>query len=657
LSGARAFNKSSNQETIDAILHQEATPLREDIPAPVREIVSRCLKKERTQRFTSSQELLGALEMVSAVSTPLGSQDFRSRRKFLSVSTLAVLLVFVLLAFFWSPLRKRFLPSSAPIKIQSLAVLPLKNLSGDPKQDYFADGMTEELITRLASIKSLRVISRTSVMEYKNAKKPLPEIARDLNVDAIVEGSVMYAEQHVRISAQLIEGSTDRHLWAESYQGDLANIFALQNQIARAIADEIRITLNPEEEARLSNSDRVNPEAYQAYLQGIEFSRSPDLVQGWKKATEMFERAVVLDPQFAKAFAKLAEGHCAIFHFGVDRSEERLKKAKAAVDHAFQLQPGLPEAHVALGFYYYSCLKDLNLSLKEFITANKDLPNSIGVLEGIALIYRRQGNLDASIQNFKRIMELNPRDPVTPFSIGENYTLMRNYPEAVSYYDRSLALAPDQKNSYGSKAQNYLLWKGSTKDARMMLEKIRGKEDVYDILQWFWLEIYDRKYDAALNRISSASFQTIETIGDVIPKSQLVGLSYYFMGKTKEAHSSFTDARRVLEDMAKQQPDNAGVHSSLGIVYAGLSQKEKALSEARLATQLRPLSNNIFASIYVINLAHVYVMVGENDLAIDRIEYLLSIPSYFISVPVLKIDPRWDPLRSNPRFQKLLAKS
>jgi serine/threonine protein kinase/Flp pilus assembly protein TadD len=654
LTGVRAFHKSSNQETIQAILHQEPHPLSEKIPLSIRETVSRCLKKERAQRFTSTQELLGALEMAAITETGPRPKIHQNRRVLSAGIALAI--VIVLLSFFWSPLRQRFFPAPS-IKIRSLAVLPLKNLSGDPKQDYFADGMTEELIARLASIKSLRVISRTSVIEYRNPRKPLPEIAKDLNVDAIVEGSVLYAGQNVRITAQLIEGSTDRHLWADSYEGEIANIFALQNQVARAIAEEIRITLNPNESALLSASTRVTPAAYQAYLRGIEFTRSPDLLQGWKQATEMFEQAVSLDPQFAKAFAQLGEAHSAMFHFKLDISQERLQKAKVAIDRAFQLHPGLAEAHRALGFYYYFGQKDLNQALKEFSTAQKDLPNDIRVLEGIALIYRRQGNLDASIANFKRIMELNPLDSVTPFSIGEAYTIMRNYAEADHYYDRSIALDPGQKNSYGSKAQNYLLWKGSIKDARAMLEKIRGKEDAFDILQAYWVEIYDRKYEAALDRLSGLSVEAIQGLGTVIPKSELQSLAYLWMGKTKEAQFSLAAARTVLEELAKQQPDNAAVHSSLGIVYAGLSQKQRAVSEAKLATKLRPVSNNIYATVFIIDLAHVYTIVGEYDLAVDQIEYLLTVPSYFISIPILKIDPRWDPLRSHPRFQKLLAQS
>jgi tetratricopeptide (TPR) repeat protein len=231
---------------------------------------------------------------------------------------------------------------------------------------------------------------------------------------------------------------------------------------------------------------------------------------------------------------------------------------------------------------------------------------------------------------------------------------MRRYSEADSYFDRSIALDPHQKNSYRMKSQNYLVWKGSIREARDLLEKAGGKKDEWDILQWVGLDFCDRKFDAALNRLSSASFELIQGAGVMITKSQLEGLAYQYMGKTKESESSFQAARVILEKEAEQQPNNASTHSALGIVYAGLSKKEQAVTEAKLAVSLGPVSDDIFSVDYVGNLAQVYAMVGEQELAIEQLEYLLSIPNFIVSKPLLRIDPRWDQLRDHPRFQKLL---
>jgi TolB-like protein len=299
-------------------------------------------------------------------------------------------------------LRERISGQAKTERIESLAVLPLKNLSGDPSQEYFADGMTEELIATLARIESIRVISRTSVMEYKDARKPLPNIAKELNVDAVLEGSVLQDGGRVRITAQLIDGRTDRHIWGESYERDLRNVLALQNEVTRSIVQEIKIKLTPQEKAHLEGAPAIDPEAYQAYLRGLDYRARPEISEeNLRLAVEMFDRAIELDPKFVNAYTELSIAHSAMFHFGHDRTEDRLKKAKDAATRAFELQPDLAEGHVALGYYYYWGRRDYAQALREFGLAVKDLPNSSKLRWGTGSVQRRQGMFNESIGNIK----------------------------------------------------------------------------------------------------------------------------------------------------------------------------------------------------------------------------------------------------------------
>jgi len=530
-------------------------------------------------------------------------------------------------------------------KIQSLAVLPLKNLSGDAKQEYFADGMTEELIAKLARIASLRVISRTSVMEYKEVHKPLPEIAKELNVDAIVEGSVLHAGDRVRITAQLIHAPSDHHLWANSYEGDLQDILKLQNEVASSIAREIQVTLAPAEAAQLASAPQVNPQAYQAYLRGLNYAEGQTSEENIRLAVEMFERAVELDPNFAVAYAELSRAR-GFLYFVVDGNPDHLAKAKKAVDRAFELQPRLAEGHVALGYYYYRGFRDYDRALQELMIAQKTLPNNKAILAGTGTIYRRQGKYDEALAAEQKLVAMNPRDALPACDIGITYYLLRRYAEAQRYYDLCISLAPDEENGYDFTAENLMVWKGDIKGARAILNKApnKGRRNIF---RWFLVELMDRRYQAALDVLSSP-------YTDPLGKPLLEGRVFLQMKKPDLARASFDTARKNLEKELQERPDDYTMHSLLGIAYAGLGRKEEAIREGKRAVELLPVSKDAtWGPDQVLNLALIYAMVGEQNAALDQIEYLLSIPSN-LSVPLLRIDPRWDPLRNNPRFQKLL---
>lgn len=648
--GRLPFSGTTTGEILDSIIHAEPEAMARfngKVPAELERITWKCLDKEPDRRYPSASDLLVDLRNLKRVSDAgTGLRPARVPRTIPRLAVVATLVVLAIVAFISLYLFTR------PVPIRSLAILPLKNMSGDPKEEYFADGMTEELTTTLAQIESLHVISRTSVMEYKDTKISLPEIAKELNVDAVVEGSVMKVGNQVRITAQLIEAKTDRHLWAKSYERDLSDILSLQNEVASAISNEINAKLSPQEQEVLANAPRVNPDAYQAYLRGLDLWDRPDFSrENMQQAIEMFERAVELDPNFAKCYAELAEAHTIMYWAGFDRTAERLKVAKDSIDRAFVIQPDSPEAHLALGYYYYRGYKDYEHALREFAIAEKSLPNSPGILLAKAAVLRRQGKFEAAVNDLKKASELNPRAYNILFDIAGTYTIMRIYSEAERYCDRSISLAPDQLVSYQFKAHNYLLWKGDTRMARSTLEKMPKKKDPGSILSWFKLELYERNYQRALNQLFPAF--DIYFLPHVF-RTESAGMTYRLMKEPELARTSFDAARILLEQGIKENPNDSEIHSSLGVVYAGLNQKDAAIREGKLGVELGGISKDAFSGPdRVQDLAAIYVMVGEYETALDLIEQLLSIPS-LLSVSLLRIDPVWDPLRSHPRFQKLL---
>ncbi|MEE9609835.1 MAG: tetratricopeptide repeat protein, partial [Desulfatiglandales bacterium] len=356
----------------------------------------------------------------------------------------------------------------------------------------------------------------------------------------------------------------------------------------------------------------------------------------------------------ALAYAALAKAHSRFYHYGYDQTEDRLAKAKAAVDKALELQPELAEAHLALGSYYYWGHRAYDRALEEFAIAEKDLPNDTRILEAVAFIWRRQGNFEAALSNLKRVSEMSPRDASAAFEVAVTYMALLRYPEAERYYDRSIFLEPDQVSGYEWKAWNYWLGDGSTEKARTVLEEMPRKMDPDSVYFWFLQELYERNYKSALDRLSSATIESIESQFAFIPKAQLAGLVYLLMNEQDQARASFDSARTILEREVKERPDDARAPSSLGIVYAALGRNEEAIQEGKMAVELYPVSRDALIGVArVIDLASIYTMVGDYEAALDQIEYLLSIPSYF-SVPLLRLDPIWDPLRHHPRYQRLL---
>jgi TolB-like protein/Tfp pilus assembly protein PilF len=656
LTGKRIFHRNTPIRTIAAIVRDDAPPiisLNPSVPQNLSSLIHRCLQKEPDQRYGATVDLLHELRNIKDQLTQTTIQILPPprRQKYVAILFAAILITACAVAFFnFEQFKNYFGAIHGVEKIDSLALMPLTNLSGDPKQEYFADGMTEELISKLGRIESLRVISRSSVMAYKGKQKPAGEIAKELKVDAILEGSVMQVGDRVRITAQLVDPSTNSNIWADSYEGDVRDVFALQNKVALSIADEIQIRLKPNEKRHLHQSPTVVPEAYEAYLRA-ENLKNPDLSkQDAELMVELLERAVKLDPKFALAYVRLSRTHSLWARYDWENATQHTEKAKVAIDRAFEIQPNLPEGHVASGFYYLHGLKDRKAAIKEFDTAAQDLPNDPELLFGVAFVQRQEGKFQAAIETMERILSINPRDVMLMIHIGVIYEQIWKPSEADRYFSRAIALQPDSLYPYVRKAKN-LLWNRNLVKSRATLESIPRKHEKAILWCWWWYyqELFERNNAAAIQRLSAMPDKTLKYV--------FTGRAYQLANQPEKARQSYEAASQELEKAIEIKFDDPYAHGYLALVYAGLGRKNEAIAEAKLAIKIMPISREAFEGpAHFVTLAEVYVIVGENEAALSQIEYLFSIQSgYWLTLGALELDPIWDTLRAQPRYQRLIS--
>jgi serine/threonine-protein kinase len=538
------------------------------------------------------------------------------------------------------------------VESKSVAVLPFANMSADPENEYFSDGITETIINHLSKIADLKVISRTSVMQYKQTDKNLRQIADELGVATVLEGSVQRAEDRVQITAQLIDAESDDHLWAEQYNRQLTDIFAIQTDVARNIVGALQARLGDDEKERIEQKPTDNLEAYSWYLRGNQYYIDRE---EYRIAIEQYEKAVELDPTFALAYARLAMAETELYWFvAEERTYERLARARQAVDIALQLDPDLPEAHMAMGLYYYWGHLDYERALSHLLVSQAGLSGQADGFWPIATVLRRQGEFAEAAANYEKAFELNPRIFWLARELAVTYYYMRDYEQAEALVDQAMELAPDQFGLYLLKAVLYLSWKGNREEARQVLEeawRTIHPPPLYtgnDPWQWWVYRSLGTDYEWTLRRLASGFVET-DSASYLLTKAELHSLNE----QPAMAHALYDSARVLLEGKTTAQTERADLRSLIGVAYAGLGRKEEAIREAKKAVELLPPSRDLLAGPdWVAFLARVYVMVGEHDAAIDQLEYLLSTPGW-LSQPWLQVDPVWDPLRDHPRFQAL----
>jgi TolB-like protein/Flp pilus assembly protein TadD len=552
------------------------------------------------------------------------------------------------------------LPRASAHKIdKSIAVLPFENRSADKENAYFADGIQDDILTNLSKIGDLKVISRTSVMSYRGKTPNVRDIGKALGVSTILEGSVQRSGNRVRVNVQLIDATTDQHIWANDYDRDLTDVFAIQTDLAHEIANALQAKLSPTEKAQMERKPTQNTEAYLLFVQAHDlFTRSDRFRENSIKAAELYEKATQLDPNYALAFAAQSHVESWIYHSD-DPSPARRDKARALANKALRLQPDLPEAHLALGYSYYYGDVDYERALAEFAIAQRGLPNAAEVYVSIAAIERRQGKWEQSTKNFEKAVSLNPNDTWLLQNLAINYAATKNYEAASKMLERGIELDPHSFALRGLRARLMTDWKGDLSVSEREIAQIPAGFDPEGMVTAgrIGLLILQRKFSDALTVLRQSPVETFhEEGGALLPKSLMEGCIYFYMGDQARARPPLEKALIVLEQSVREAPENAARHAQLGELLAALGRKDEAIKEGKRAVELLPESKDALdGPMMIIALAQIYAWVGETGQALQLLEHSLSNPEG-ISAYALKLDPAWDPIRKDPRFQALIEK-
>jgi len=554
------------------------------------------------------------------------------------------------------------LPRVAAHKVdKSIAVLPFENLSDEKENAYFADGVQDDVLTNLSKISDLRVISRTSVMQYRGRPTNVREIGKALGVSNILEGSVRRSGNRVRVNVQLIDANTDEHVWANDYDRDVTDVFAIQSDLAREIANALQAKLSPAEKSQMTRKPTENGEAYLAFVQAHDLSCAYEDPAKLKQSAQLYQRAIDLDPNFALALARYSQLESWMVHDG-DRSPERRNKARSLAERALQLQPDLPEAHLALGISYYYGDNDYDAALREFEIARDGLPNESEMYLYIGAIQRRQGKWAESTANLEKAATLNPKDWWPPQNLAMNYAMQRNFAAANKTIDRALELNPSGIGLWETKIKLAIAEKGDFSVYEQALEKMKplpmsSEERLKVVGGQAELLLFERKYQQVLQLAESVTDESLAASpGASAGKYYAIGIAQKGLGDDGAARAAFLKAKNILEEQLKQKPDDPGLHIQLAKVLAQLGEKDAAIAEAQRATDLRPDSKDAFDGPKVTeDVAQVYAILGDNARAIELLDGLLSRPTG-VTLQSLRVNPAWDPIRSDPAFQTLFAK-
>ena len=544
--------------------------------------------------------------------------------------------------------------STADAVDQSIAVLPFANLSTDTSNAYFATGIQDEILTRLAKIGALKVISRTSTQHYASSPDNLPEIARQLGVANLVEGSVQKSGDQVRINVQLIQAGSDSHLWAETYDRKLTDVFGVESEVASAIADALQAKLTGGERQDLARKPTTNPAAYDAYLRGLAIeARGYGSQDETRSALAYFTQATQLDPQFALAWVHLSVIKSYMTFNLIDRTPTLLAEAKQAADTAMTLQPDSGEALWAIGAYRYWGLQDFDGGLDALQKASERLPNDTNILLMTSLIERRQGKWDEAVEHTVRAVERDPRNIALLASLSGYYGSLRQFDRALATLDKALAVAPGDINLIAAKIGTYQV-QGNLDAADALLATVPIHPDGSQIYNAQIQQLlYRRRFDDLIANLKTATAQPDSSLG-VAAASYFgnLGFALWLSGNVPEARAAFTESLQRLQAFSKEDASSILIPSYLALAYAGLGDKENALRQAErgVALAAKDAVNKPQAEAY---LAQVQGVFGENDAAIAAIPHLLDVPSG-ITLAQLKLDPIWDPLRKDPRFQKIV---
>ena len=589
------------------------------------------------------------------------SPEARSKRRTrVALAAAAILILGASALLVFQPPRIQQNAPLSPAPDKSIAVLPFENLSRDPDNVYFADGVQDEILTRLASLADLKVINRTSVMQYKSGSaRDLRKIGHQLGVARVVEGSVQRAGNRVRVNAQLIDVSTNLALWGQTYDRDLADVFAIQSEIATSIARQLQASLSAREKTAIEQAPTNDITAFELYARAKDLLASRNAKANLLEAADLLNQAVARDPSFFKAYCLLAWTHDLLYFFGHDHTPARLALAEAAIETAFRLHPDAGEAHLARARNLYEGYLDYDAALAELEVAAKTLPNSASVFELKGYIERRQGKQEEAVRSLERAIDLDPRNSYMLQQIALSYRLLHRFAEQKSVLDRALAIDPNNVDIQLERAAVYFYWKADSRPLHQMVDSIRTTNPAatQDIAEyWLFYALAERDAAAARNAVIAAGENpalTDETVN--FSRSFMEGVIARMTKDDAEARAAFT-AARMEQQKVLQSPESYGpVLCVLGLIDAGLGRKEEALREGRRAVELLPVEKDAIHGIGMVEyFAMIAAWAGDKDLACQQLAIAIRPPSP-LNYGHLKLLPFWDPLRGDPRFEKIVA--
>jgi Serine/threonine protein kinase len=665
LTGHPPFAGGTTYETIKLLLEIEPRPprlLNPKIDRDLSTICLKCLAKDPKGRYSS------ALALAEDLDRWLKHEPIQARRsgvftrgsKWVRRNPTSALLAASLIALtavagwiVWKNVRQ-------PMVRNGIAVLPFENFSRDPDNAYFADGIQEEILTRLASIADLKVISRTSTRQYRSKPQNLAEIAKQLGVANILEGSVQKAADQVRVNVQLINAQTDSHLWADTYDRKLTDIFGVESEIAKRIAESLQAKLSGREQQALAVKPTNNPDAYGAYLRGLAFEA---LSNPSFEAASSYERAVQLDPNFALAWARLSRADAHLF-FDRDSSPARADAAKRALENAQRLKPDSPETLLALGYYQFYVLHDYGQAKATFGLVSKMLPGSSEVPRALGSVARWEGRWDQSIAYFEQALALDPRNADLLTDAALTYDMVRQFPAALKLYDRALDITPNDPESMAEKASIYQA-QGNLQEAAGLLSQINEQTSNVEVLRIKVAQLRLERNVGETIRVLQAQLAQFHFASQSVKGANQVMLALYqrLAGDIPGAKLTAEQARSTVEPLCKNQPDNAAMPglSLASLAYAEMGEKDLALKAWEHANMLfRSATDSTSGPGLEEELALIQTILGEKGRAISTLRQILQTPSvgilYYpapITAAHLRLDPIWDPLRTDPAFQKL----
>jgi eukaryotic-like serine/threonine-protein kinase len=667
LAGAPPFTGANPRAIMARRLMAPPPPLaavRPELPPPVEPAIVRALSRQPADRFDTAADfavtLCGRREEPPPESEEPAPASPRPWRRYVAAAALAIPLLIGAVVGAQRALRKEPPPPAAPAGQRMLVVLPFRNL-GDSADAYFADGLTEELTSRLASLGGLRVISRTSAEQYRKSTRPLKEIGAELGAGYVLEGSVHLdrgsaGASRVRVRPRLISVANDSQLWSEPYEVELTEVFRVQTDIAERVSRSLDLALRAPEREALANVGTRDPVAYDFYLRGNDYLGRSNQQADLASAASLFTQAVKADPGFAAAWAKLARCHTQIHWHHYDRTDARLALAKAALDSAVRLAPELPETRTAKGFYRYWGFLDYEGAIREFEAALRLQPSNSDLLQAIGYVERRRGRWEESLGRFVEALRYDPRSGQRSYDVGDNYLSLHMFPEADHYLERAMALSPDWSNPYIYRAWLQVVWRGDLARGRELMGQGLARIEPGRFAPGLQtgdrisasLVTADSTFWPMLDGLSLATFA-----GDTVRYHLLKAETAAFRRRTAAERAHGDSARALIEQRLRPMPDDPKVLATLALAYMHLGRHVDAISAGERAAELLPVEDDAVSGPFVqAYLARVYAVAGRYDKATAVLERLMGTDSW-ITPAELRADPIWEPLRGYPAFRKL----